>query len=472
MTLVRTRFAPSPTGKLHLGGAHTALYCWLYARRLGGQFVLRVEDTDRERSTPENVNVILDGLKWLELDWDEGPFFQSERTELYTKAVTTCLEKGTAYRCVCTPEQIQAKREKALAEKRKVLYDGTCRDKNLDPDCGPHVVRFKMPRTGTTPIDDMIKGQVAYPNEELDDWIIARTDGSPTYNFCVVVDDADMKITHVIRGDDHFNNTPKQLHVYAALGYTVPQFAHMPLMHGQDGSKLSKRHGATSVTEYRKLGFLPSAVRNYLARLGWAHGDQELFTDEELIQWFDVADLSKSASIFDSEKFLWVNAQHMRQTPLDKLASLLLPFLTERGFEATEGEWLNKLVAAYLERSRTLVEMADNSAIFFQKEIHYDEKAAKKNLRPVVLEPLVALAQGLAKADPFDVQTITPVFERICKQFELKFGKIAQPVRVAVTGGPISPGIYETLELIGQAQSLQRLEKAIEYIRQRAEQNG
>lgn len=470
MTLVRTRFAPSPTGKLHLGGIHTALYCWLYARRFEGQFVLRVEDTDRERSTKENIDVILNGMKWMGLDWDEGPFLQSDRMEIYKAAIDKCLENGLAYRCNCNPDDLAAKREKAKTEKRTYLYDRTCREKNLGPDCGPHVIRFIMPIEGITVIDDLIQGKVEYPNSEMDDWIIARTDGSPTYNFCVVVDDSDMKISHVIRGDDHLNNTPKQLHVYEALGYETPLFAHMPLMHGHDGAKLSKRHGATSVVEYEKQGFLPSAVRNYLARLGWSLGDQEIFTDEEMIRNFDIADLGKSPSILDPEKFLWVNSQHMKNLPSEQLATLLLPFLKERGYSVDEGLFLTKLTSVFVERARSLVELADICSYIFNDNFEYQEKPAKKFLRPVVLDPMIALRESLEGIDPFNEEYLAEAFTKTCEQFEIKLGKIAQPVRVAVTGGSASPGIYEILEMIGKDRVLSRIDRAIEFIRKRAQQ--
>ena len=470
MTLVRTRFAPSPTGKLHLGGIHTALYCWLYARRFEGQFVLRVEDTDRERSTKENIDVILNGMKWMGLDWDEGPFLQSDRMEIYKAAIDKCLENGLAYRCNCNPDDLAAKREKAKAEKRTYLYDRTCREKNLGPDCGPHVIRFIMPIEGITVIDDLIQGKVEYPNSEMDDWIIARTDGSPTYNFCVVVDDSDMKISHVIRGDDHLNNTPKQLHVYEALGYETPLFAHMPLMHGHDGAKLSKRHGATSVVEYEKQGFLPSAVRNYLARLGWSLGDQEIFTDEEMIRNFDIADLGKSPSILDPEKFLWVNSQHMKNLPSEQLATLLLPFLKERGYSVDEGLFLTKLTSVFVERARSLVELADICSYIFNDDFEYQEKPAKKFLRPVVLDPMIALRESLEGIEPFKEENLAEAFTKTCEQFEIKLGKIAQPVRVAVTGGSASPGIYEILEMIGKDRVLSRIDRAIEFIRKRVQQ--
>lgn len=470
MLKVRTRFAPSPTGKLHLGGIHTALYCWLYAKRFNGEFILRIEDTDRERSTRENIDVILNGMKWIGLDWDEGPFLQSDRMELYKKAIDKCLEAGHAYRCNCNPEEIAVKREQAIADKRTYLYDRTCREKNLGPDCGSHVIRFKMPNEGVTIIDDLIQGEVEYPNSEMDDWIIARNDGSPTYNFCVVIDDADMKISHVIRGDDHLNNTPKQLHVYKALGYETPRFAHMPLMHGNDGTKLSKRHGATSIVEYEKQGFLPGAVRNYLARLGWSHGDQEIFNDEEMIRHFDIEDIGKSASILDPEKFLWVNSQHMKNMPTEKLAVHLMPFMKERGYQIEEGPWLNKLITVFVERARSLVELADICSYVFNDDIEYEEKPAKKFLRPVVLDPMIVLRESLANLESLNEQNLAEVFTVTCEKFEIKLGKIAQPVRVAATGGSASPGIFETLELIGKDKVIKRIDKAIEFIRKRSEQ--
>jgi glutamyl-tRNA synthetase len=466
---VRTRFAPSPTGKLHLGSAHTALYCWLYARRHGGQFVLRIEDTDRERSTEENVEAIFDGLNWLELDWDEGPFFQSKRTDSYLTAIQQLLDSGDAYRCTCTADELDAKRQQAIADKRTYLYDRTCREANHGPDCGPHVVRFKMPTDGDTRFDDMIKGPARFPNNGLDDWIIARTDGSPTYNFTVVIDDSEMEISHVLRGDDHFTNTFKQVNVYSALGKPLPKFAHMPLMHGKGGGKLSKRHGATSVIDYKDMGFLPIAVRNYLARLGWAHGDQEIFSNEELIQHFDIADIGASASTFDPEKFEWVNSQHMKQIPIETLAEMTIPFYETLGLKAEPGPWLNKVAELYVERGRTLVEVAEKSAQFFQEDVELDPKAAKKFLRPVVLEPLLAVRDGLAALNEFEKEPVEKVFSDTCEKFEIKLGKVAQPVRVAVTGTSVSPGIHETLALLGKNRTLDRLDAAIEFIRKRAE---
>ncbi len=470
MTHIRTRFAPSPTGKLHLGSAHTALYCWLYARRFDGEFILRIEDTDRERSTKENVDVILDGMEWLELKFEEGPFYQTERLDEYKKAIDLVLAKGMAYRCTCKAEDLAAKREKAIAEKRTYLYDRTCRDANHGPDCGSHVIRFKMPIGGQTTISDMIKGSRSFPNSELDDWIIARTDGSPTYNFCVVVDDADMKISHVIRGDDHLNNLFKQVHVYAALGCELPVFAHMSLIHGQDGAKLSKRHGATSVTAYRDMGYLPIAVRNYLARLGWAHGDQEIFSDEEMIEHFDPSELSKSYSTFDMEKFRWVNEQHMRNMDPAELAKFLMPFLLERGYKVEEGPWLNKMIENFTGRTSTLVEIADWVKFLFidDDDLEYDAKAAKKNLRPVALEPIVAFRDELEKLENFDEASIAPVMDSVLAKFDIKLGKLAQPVRVAVTGAGNSPGIHETLALLGRERTLARIDKAIVFIKNRA----
>jgi len=470
MSAVRTRFAPSPTGRLHLGNAHTALYCWLYARRHKGQFVLRIEDTDIERSTKENVQVILDGLTWLGLDWDEGPIFQTERMDVYKEAIEKCIANGWAYRCTCKAEDLEEKRQKAKEEKRTYIYDGTCREKNHGPDCGPHVIRFKMPQEGFSEFTDRIKGTVRFPNNELNDWIISRTDGTPTYNFCVVLDDAQMKISHVIRGDDHLNNTFKQLYVYKALGYELPEFAHMPLIHGKDGGKLKKRHGATSVVDYRDLGFLPVAMRNYLARLGWGHGDQEIFTDEEMISLFDIDDVGKSPSIFDMEKFLWINAQHMRAMPHDVVAGLVLPFLKEKGFEVEQGPMLTKLVDNYIERSSTLKEMAEMCFYIFAEDVEYQEKDAKKHLRPVALEPLKAIREALDSVDPWQDENIHEAFDQVCGKLELKLGKIAQPVRVAVTGQSFSPGINETLTLIGKERTLKRIDRGIRYIEERIDQ--
>ena len=472
MSEIRTRFAPSPTGKFHLGNAHTALYCWLYARRHEGSFILRIEDTDKERNTEENLGIILDGMAWLGMDYDEGPYFQSQRFDEYKKMADKLIEEGKAYRCTCKPEDLEAKRQKAREEKRTYLYDRCCRDANHGPDCGPHVVRLKMPVDGVTAFEDRIKGFVEYPNTELDDWIISRTDGTPTYNFVVVIDDAQMGITHVVRGDDHLNNTPKQIHVYKALGYAPPAFAHMPLILGKGGGKLSKRHGATSVVEYRQMGYLPSAVRNYLARLGWAHGDQEIFSDEELIQYFDIDDIGKSPSVFDPDKFLWTNEQHIQKTPPEIIAKYLMPFLFERNYSVMPGQWLFGIIDAYRQRAKTLVEMADAIGYFFVDELEYDEKAVHKFLKGNVLEPIQHLHEQLTGLDEFNEAAIKPLFDATLEKFEIKFGKIAQPLRVAITGKTASPGIFETMELLGKDKTVDRIGKAIAMIEKRVAENS
>jgi len=430
--------------------------------------VLRIEDTDLERSTEEFLDDILGGLEWLGLDWDEGPIKQTSRTAEYKRVIEKLLAQGKAYRCTCKQEELAAKREKAKAAKETYLYDGTCRDKNHGPDCGDHVVRLKMPKDGVTTFNDLIKKDVSFANNGLDDWIIARTDQSPTYNFCVVVDDAQMEISHVIRGDDHLTNTFKQVHVYEALEYKKPVFVHMPLIHGKDGGKLSKRHGATSVTTYRDMGYLPIAMRNYLARLGWAHGDQEIFSDKEMIEHFDPADLSKSSSTFDMEKFNWVNAQHMRGMPPEELAKYAIPMFQKKGYDVKEGRRLYNILKNFTGRTETLVEMVDWSSFLFVDDFEYNEKAAKKFLRPVVLIPMTELRNSLFELDDFSEENIGNLFEALCQKHEIKLGKIAQPVRVAVTGISNSPGINETLALVGKDRVIKRLDRALDFIKERA----
>src|SRR5579871_1924812 len=380
MTEVVTRFAPSPTGMLHIGGVRTALFSWLYARHCGGRFILRVEDTDRERSTEQAVRVILEGMAWLGLDADAGPYYQTQRFERYRSVIGEMLERGQAYHCYCTKEELEAMRAEQLARKQKPRYDGRCRGRR-EPRAGvPSVVRFANPPGGEVVVDDQVHGRVVFQNAELDDLIIARSDGTPTYNFCVVVDDADMGITHVIRGDDHLNNTPRQMNMLRALGATPPVYAHVPMILGPDGAKLSKRHGAVSVLQYEEEGFLPDALLNYLVRLGWSHGDQEIFTLEEMIAAFDIKDVNKSASAFNPEKLLWLNQQHMMRAPLPRLATVLRSELMRLGIDCDDEALLEGVAAAQRERARTMKEMAQNSRYFFSEAIELDEKAARKNL--------------------------------------------------------------------------------------------
>jgi len=460
---VRTRFAPSPTGYLHIGGARTALFNYLFARHHGGKFILRIEDTDRERSTPEAIEAILQALKWLQLDWDEGPFYQTERYPLYKEKIQQLLTDGKAYRCVCTPEELEAKRQLAQKEKRKPAYDGTCRLRPPVIRSGqPYTVRFRSPQTGTTVVDDAVKGGVVFDNRELDDLIIARSDGSPTYNFCVVVDDIDMEITHIIRGDDHLANTPRQILLYQALGHTPPEFAHVPLILGLDKSRLSKRHGATSVMAYRDMGYFPEALVNYLVRLGWSHGDQEIFSREELIEKFALEEVGKSAGVFNPEKLLWLNFHYMKNRPLDQLAEDVIPFIEAKGYPLPqERAWLQKMVSSLRERAKTLVEVVDLAHFYLSDDLRFDEKAVKKFLTPEVRELLKKLCQLLEKARDFSEKSIEEAFTSILAEENLQLGEIAQPARVALTGSTVSPGIYEVISILGKERTLNRLRAAL-----------
>jgi glutamyl-tRNA synthetase len=467
MSVVRTRFAPSPTGHLHIGGARTALFNFLYARHCGGTYVLRIEDTDRERSTPESIQAILDSLSWLGLTWDEGPFFQSERASLYRERAETLMRRGLAYRCTCRPEELEAKRKVALAGGRKPMYDGTCRDRAISPSSrDPFVIRFRSPRDGQTVVDDLIKGSVAFQNLELDDLVIVRSDGTPTYNFCAVVDDADMGITHIIRGDDHLSNTPRQALIYQALSLPVPRFAHVPLILGTDGSRLSKRHGAVSVTSYRDAGYLPEAMVNYLARLGWSHGDQEVFSLPELIEHFTVENVGRAAGIFNPEKLLWLNAHYLRSRPAADLIDEVLPFIRRAEYPPPDDPgWLAKVVASLQPRARTLVELVELGRFFFTDEIALQPKAAAKFLTPAIAPALVTLADRLETLSDWTPDTISDQFHQVLSSHALSLGKLAQPIRVAVTGGTASPGIFEVLDILGKARTLGRVRAGIERAR-------
>ena len=470
MAQVRTRFAPSPSGYLHIGGARTALFNFLFARHHGGKFILRIEDTDRERSTPEAINAILDAMNWLGLDWDEGPFYQTKRYPLYQEKVQKLLSEGKAYPCVCTPEKLEAKRQLAQQEKRKSMYDGTCRPPEGVipplPQDKPYTIRFRSPRDGSTIVNDAVKGDVVFDNRELDDLIIARSDGTPTYNFCVVVDDIDMGITHIIRGDDHLANTPRQILLYQALGDTPPQFAHVPLILGLDKARLSKRHGATSVTAYRDMGYLPEAILNYLVRLGWSHGDQELFSREELIEKFSLESVGKSAGVFNPEKFLWVNFHYLKTRPLSQLAEEIVPYIVAKGYRAPQDKsWLERMIKTLQERSRTLVELVDSAHFYLTNDIAIDEKAAKKFLTPEVSQPLSKLIERLSALDEFSEANIESAFSGVLEEFGLSMGKLAQPVRVALTGSTVSPGIHEVIAVLGKERTIRRLQSALERLR-------
>jgi len=464
MDTVRVRFAPSPTGHLHIGGARTALFNWLHARRTGGAFILRIEDTDRERSRDEYTEAILDSLTWLGMDWDEGPFFQSKRDDLYQKAIDGLLSEKKAYRCYCTPEELEEKRNAAMKRGEKPKYDGTCRGKDLPHREEPYVVRFQTPESGITEFTDLVKGKIVFENGELDDLIIKRSDGSPTYNFTVVVDDTDMSITHVIRGDDHINNTPRQILIFQALGYDVPVFAHVPMIFGSDHKKLSKRHGALSTTEYREMGYLPEALVNYLVRLGWSHGDQEIFSIEELKEVFTVKDVGKSAGVFNPEKLEWLSGHYIRQANPSRIARDLIPILAKRGYEDLDEEWLARAVVTLQERAKTLVEMADMGEFYFTDDITYDEKAAAKFLKEPVTAPLGEIREELSALSGWDAGSIEAVFNRVLERLELKLGKVAQPLRVALTGTTVSPGIYEIIDVLGKERVTERIDRALSFI--------
>jgi glutamyl-tRNA synthetase len=457
---VRTRFAPSPTGFLHIGGLRTALFSWLYARRHAGKFILRIEDTDLERSTTAAIQQILDGLEWANLDQDEGPYFQTQRFERYKEMIEFLLAKGDAYRCYCTKEELDQLRADQSARGEKPRYDGRWRDRtDSRPGVAP-VVRFKNPLAGEVVIDDVVHGRVVFQNSELDDLIIARSDGSPTYNFCVVVDDMDMEVTHVIRGDDHLNNTPRQQNMLLALGRTPPVYAHLPMILGADGAKLSKRHGAVSVLQYRDEGFLPEAVLNYLVRLGWSHGDQEIFSVEEMVRLFDIADVNKSASAFNAEKLTWLNQQHMMRAPAARIVPLLRWHLDREGIQAADEAQLEQIVLSQRERAKTVREMALNSVFFFRAPAAYDEKAVRKHVNADVLALLAEASNDLSRLENWSAPAIHEVISGFAAAKGISLGKIAQPVRLAVCGGTVSPPIDITLAILGKAESLARLVQA------------
>jgi glutamyl-tRNA synthetase len=460
---VRTRFAPSPTGYLHVGGVRTALFSWLYARRHGGRFVLRIEDTDLERSTAESVNAILEGMTWLGLEYDEGPFFQTHRFERYNEVIGQLIASGKAYRCDCSKERLEALRDEQMQKKIKPRYDGRCRHRLVSPD-DPHVVRFCNPEDGDVVVDDLVHGRVVFANTELDDLVIRRTDGSPTYNFTVVVDDMDMAITHVIRGDDHLNNTPRQINMLRALGCEPPQYAHVPMILGDDGSRLSKRHGAVSVMQYMQDGYLPEALLNYLVRLGWSHGDQEIFSIDEMIQLFDIRGVNKAASSFNREKLLWLNQHYIKASDPGRIAHLLSPRLGDLGIDPATGPDLVEVVKAQQERAKTLVEMAEISAFFYADFESYEEQAAKKHLKAAALAPLDAVRDGLAALPGWTPEAIHGVVSGVAESQGLGMGKVAQPLRVAVSGRAATPGIDVTVWLVGRKATLRRIDRAIAHI--------
>lgn len=465
MSDVRVRFAPSPTGYLHIGGVRTALFNWLFARHAGGKFILRIEDTDQSRSTDEAIHVIEEGMRWVGLDWDEGPYRQTERMDLYRDYATKLFEKGAAFWCVCTAEELETRRKEALAKGLPLKYDGRCREKGLTKPTGEAALRFRAPNEGETVVEDLIKGSVRFDNALLDDLIILRSNGYPTYNFSVVIDDALMGITHVIRGDDHLNNTPRQVPLFQALGLPIPRFGHLSMIFGSDKAKLSKRHGAISVMAYKEMGYLPEALINYLVRLGWSMGDQEIFSLEELIQHFSLDHVQKSAAVFNPEKLLWLNAHYMREGDPQRLATLLDPFLEPAGLtkfvNSQEGNWKEQLVLALQGRSQTMIEMATATEPYAVEEPSMDEAAAKKFLTEAIAPALQKLTDRLEAMADFTKESQETAFHAVLEEEGLKMGKLAQPVRVALTGRTASPGIYEVIDLLGREKTLSRLRKGI-----------
>jgi glutamyl-tRNA synthetase len=463
MTQVRTRFSPSPTGALHLGGAHTALFNWLFARHHGGVFILRIEDTDVERSQARFTEEIMESLRWLGLDWDEGPYYQSQRLPIYQDYIERLLAAGAAYYCDCDPEDLETRRKAALARGDKPRYDGRCRERGLPP--GPKsAVRFKTPKEGITGWDDRIKGPIAFENQELDDLVIRRADGIPTYNFAVVVDDITMGVTHIIRGDDHISNTPRQIVIYRALGVEPPLFAHMPLMLGKDRTKLSKRHGALPVLAYRDRGILPQALNNYLARLGWSHGDQEIFSMEELIRYFSLEHVGKAPGIHDDEKLLWLNSHYLKETPPATLGRLLLPFLAQEGIASADVAKAAAVAATLSKRAKTLAEMAKAASFYYEDPRPYDEKAAGTFLTREAAPVLAACARRLERATELTEETLTRLLQDLAQETGRKLVEVAQPLRVALTGKTISPSLTELIPILGVEETRRRLQNALQFV--------
>ncbi|MEM7278317.1 MAG: glutamate--tRNA ligase [Pseudomonadota bacterium] len=469
---VKTRFAPSPTGVLHVGGVRTALFSYLYARRFRGRFVLRIEDTDIERSSEESVEAILEGMAWLGLEHDEGPWFQTERLERYMEVATDWLDKGLAYRCYCTREELEASREERSRQGLNPGYDGRCRDRSDIPAGADSVIRFRVPDEGEVTVHDLVRGDVVIGNKEIEDFVIVRSDGVPTYNFSVVVDDSDMAISHVIRGDDHLINTPKQIHLFNALDVALPQFAHVPMILGADGARLSKRHGAVNVLDFRDLGILPEALLNYLVRLGWSHGDQEIFSLDQMRDLFDLKDVNASESMFDQDKLLWLNQQYIIAADPDRLVPVLAEQLGRSNVTRDEGPDLKDVVIAYQERADTMATMAHAARYCFEDFDDIDAKSAKKQLRPVVLEPLREICSSFADIDDWQNADFVGLITRCAEKFELNMGKLGQPIRVAVTGGSNSPPLDVTLRLIGKERSIARLRHALVLIEKRQAANA
>lgn len=466
MTQVRVRFAPSPTGFLHIGGVRTALFNWLYARQQHGAFILRIEDTDQSRSTDESIQAIIEGMKWVGLDWDEGPYRQTERMDLYRSHAMQLLEQGQAYWCVCKAEELEARRKEAEAKGLSPRYDGRCRNLGIIIPTGEAALRFKAPQEGQTVVDDLIKGKIVFDNTILDDLIVLRSNGYPTYNFSVVVDDALMNITHVVRGDDHLTNTPRQVPIFQALGFPVPRFGHLPMILGSDKARLSKRHGATSIMAYKDMGYLPEAMVNYLVRLGWSYGDQEIFTRQELIEKFSWDHVQKSAAVFNPEKLIWMNAEYIKASPPRQIAQRLAPLLEASGLQAevrtVSAEWLAQLVVLVRERTKTLTDMIMWVTPYFGQTVAFDEEAAKKFLTPDMAPVLGKLLARFEAFQTFSRQEWEEAFKKLVEEEGIKMGQLAQPVRVALTGRTASPGLFEVMEVLGRDRTLFRLRKGIE----------
>ncbi|MCU0575652.1 MAG: glutamate--tRNA ligase [Desulfobacterota bacterium] len=459
MSQTRTRFAPSPTGALHIGGVRTALFSWLQARHSAGRFILRIEDTDAERSTEENTRQILESMEWLGLDWDEGPFFQAQRLDIYRSYIDRLLDEGKAYWCECTPDDLERKRSQALQEGKKPKYDGTCRGKGLGPGPG-RVVRFLMPDSGVTAFDDMIKGRISMENAELDDLILLRSDGMPTYNFTVVIDDATMNMTHIIRGDDHVNNTPRQVKIYESLGFDIPLFAHVPMILGPDKTKLSKRHGATSVMAYQDMGYLPEALVNYLVRLSWSHGDQEIFSRDELVRYFDIHDVGRAAAVFNPEKLLWLNHHYIKNGDPARLAGLLRDFISRRGYHQPDSDYVKNVVIDVRERTKTMAEMVEFGDFYFREvdpPVELKAQFYTRELAPV----FESLIDRFSHIELSDKARAEEAVQALLEQFNLKFKTIAQPMRLALTGKTVSPGIFEIIATLGRDRVVPRLGKAL-----------
>ena len=463
----KTRFAPSPTGYLHIGGARTALFSWLHARKHAGRFVLRIEDTDRERSTQESVNAILEGMTWLGLEYDEGPFYQTDKFDRYDEIIKKLMDEGHAYYCYCSKDELETMREQQMANKEKPRYDGRCRHR-IEPLAGVDpVVRFKNPTDGSVVFEDLVKGKIEVKNSELDDLIVARSDGTPTYNLTVVVDDMDMGIDCVVRGDDHVNNTPRQINILKALGVEPPQYAHAPMILGSDGKRLSKRHGAVSVMQYHEEGYLPEAVANYLVRLGWSYGDQELFTIDEMIEYFEVKDINRAPSTFNPEKLMWINHQYIMNSDPAHVFHHLSYHLGNQGIDPTEGPDILEVIEAQRERTKTLIELAEGCRFYYKEFDEYNAKTAKKAFKPEATAVLVNIRDQLKGISDWSRKSIHAAMEKTVEELEIGFGKLGMPLRLAVTGGAPSPDLDLTIYLVGCDKTLSRIEKAIKYIEEK-----